>query len=143
MLLDFREQYKHHYFKGNAILKNKYFLIGIDNIISIYDIDSGKQLKRYILLFEGEDNLYKCDANIIKWNNNNDNEILINIKGNILLFELTNDIQLKIIGQSFFKNIIGLKKLSEKTNKFYDDGSVEYTYRQPFDFLSNRSKNNK
>ena len=115
-----REEY--HYFKGNAILKNKYFIIGIDNNILIFDILSGKQLKRYELLINGGDNAYICNANIIKWNNNEDNEFLINIKGNIVLFELTNDNNLKIISQSFFENINYFKKLNEKNNGFYDDG---------------------
>ena len=115
-----REEY--HYFKGNAILKNKYFIIGIDNNILIFDILSGKQLKRYELLINGGDNAYICNANIIKWNNNENNEFLINIKGNIVLFELTKDIDLKIINQSYFQNINCLKKLNEKSNVFYNDG---------------------
>ena len=115
-----REEY--HYFKGNAILKNKYFIIGIDNNILIFDILSGKQVKRYELLINGGDNAYICNANIIKWNNNEDNEFLINIKGNIVLFELTNNNNLKIISQSFFESINYFKKLNEKNNGFYDDG---------------------
>ena len=112
----------YHFFKGNAILKNKYFIVGIDNNILIFDIFSGKQLKRYELLINGGDNAYICNANIIKWNNNEDNEFLINIKGNIVLFELTKDIDLKIINQSYFQNINCLKKLNEKSNVFYNDG---------------------
>ena len=112
----------YHFFKGNAVLKNKYFIVGIDNNILIFDILSGKQLKRYELLINGGDNAYICHANIIKWSNNEDNEFLINIRGNIVLFELTNDIELKIISQSFFENINCLKTLNEKNNGFYDDG---------------------
>ena len=79
-------------------------------------------MKRYELLINGGDNAYICNANIIKWNNNEDNEFLINIKGNIVLFELTNDNNLKIISQLFFENINYFKKLNEKNNGFYDDG---------------------
>ena len=111
-----------HYFQGNAVLKNKYFIVGIDNTILIFDILSGKQIKRYGLLINVEDNSYYCKANIIQWNNNEDNEFLINIKGNIVLFELTKDIDLKIINQSYFQNINCLKKLNEKSNVFYNDG---------------------
>ena len=116
----------YHYFKGNAILKNKYFLVGIDNNILIYDIYSGLLLKRYEVLIEGEDNLYECDANIKKWNNNNDNELIMNLGGNIIMFELNNDNQLKIINQSYFKDLNSLNKLNEKKNIFYeanDDGN--------------------
>jgi len=118
----------HHYFKGYTILKNKFLIIGIDNNILIFDILSGKQLKRYILLLEGENNWFISTANIKKWNNNNDNEFLINCFGNIILFELTNNNELKIISQSYFKDIISLKRLDEKNNKFYDDGSNENSY---------------
>ena len=127
-LLKYSEYGKHHFFKGNAILKNEYFLISIDNNILIFDIYSGKHIKRYVLLLEGEDNLYKRDANLIKWNNNNDNEFLINIEGSIFLFELTNDIQLKIISQFNSKDIISLKNFGKITNKFYDDGSDDENY---------------
>ena len=112
----------YHYFKRNAILKNKYFIVGIDNNILIFDILSGKQIKKYELFICGENNSYMCNANITKWNNNEDNEFFINIKGNIFLFELTNDNDLKIINQSYFENISCLKKLNEKNNGFYDDG---------------------
>ena len=115
----------HHYFKGSAILKNKYFIIEIDNNILIYDIFSGNELKRYRLLISGENNLYICNANIKKWKNDEDNEFLINIKGNIVLFKLTNDNDLKIINQSYYENINYLKILNEKNNEFYDDGKTE------------------
>ena len=132
-LLDCYEHGRFHYFGGSAILKHKYFLIAIDGNILVFDIDSGKLLKRYIL---------SRFRNIIKWNNNDDNEFLMDWKGNILLFELTNDLQLKIIGQSFFKDIINLKKLSENTNKFYDDGRIESRLRNPYDCSRNKRKNN-
>ena len=112
----------YHYFKGNIILKHKYLVVGIDNNILIFDILSGKILKRYELLINGEDNSYICNANIVKWNNKENNEFFINIKGNIVLFELTNDNDLKIIIQSFFQNMNCLKKLNENYNGFYDDG---------------------
>ena len=122
-----REEY--HYFKGTAILKNKYLIVGIDNNILIFDILSGKILKRYELLINGEDNSYICDANIIKWNNKENNEFFINIKGNIVLFELTNDNDLKIISQSFFEN---LKKLNENDNEFNDENNDP---DDPFDLI--------
>ena len=116
---------EYHYFKGNAILKNKYFIIGIDNYILIFDIFSGMELKRYQLFINGGYILFICNSNIKKWNNNEDNKFLINIKGNIILFELTNDNDLKIISQSYFENINCLKILNEKNNGFYDDGKDE------------------
>ena len=127
----------HHYFKGNAILKNKYFVIGIDNYILIFDIFSGMELKRYQLFIYGEYILYICNPNIKKWNNDEDNEFLINIKGNIVLFELTTDIDLKIINQSYYLNINYLKILNEKNNGFYDEVKKENS--QEYDFYSDDS----
>ena len=129
---------EYHYFQGNVILKKKYLIVGIDNNILIIDILSGKLLKRYELFINGEDNSYICSANIIKWNNNEDNEFLINKGGNIVLFELTNDNDLKIINQSFFENIKSIKKLNEKNNIFYDDGTEKkdpYNGRKKFSFF--------
>ena len=119
-LIEYSSMGLYHYFKGNAILKNKYFLVGIDNNILIYDIYSGLLLIRYEVLIEGEDNLYECNANIKKWNNNTNNEFIMNLGGNIIMFELSNDNQLKIINQSYFKDINSLNKLNEKKNTFYE-----------------------
>ena len=134
----------HHYFRGNVILKNKYFIIGIDNNILIFDIFSGMQLKRYRLFINGEDNLYICNAIIKKWNNKEDNEFLLTIKGNIVLFELTSDNDLKIISQSYNENINYLKKLNENNNSFYDDGKKEdYNYSRRYYFYSKDDNDNK
>ena len=123
----------HHYFKGNIILKsNKFFITGIDNNILIFDIFTGKQLKRYEVLAEGDDNLFVCGCNIKKWNNNKDNEFIININGNIILFELTNESELKIISKAYFKDITSLKYLNEKNNQFYDDNTKEHSDDSPY-----------
>ena len=120
-LLEYWVEGSHHYFRGNAILKNKYFIISIDNNILIFDISSGKQLKRYEILVYGEDNLYVCKANINEWNNNKDNEFILNLGGNIIMFELMNEYELKITSQMYFKDINYLKQLNEKSNRSYDD----------------------
>ena len=120
---------EYHYFKGTAILKNKYLIVGIDNNILIFDVLSGRLLKRYELFINGKDNLYNCNGKIEKHNNNENNEFLINIKGNIVLFELTNDNNLKIINQSFFEN---LKKLNENDNEFNDENNDP---DDPFDLI--------
>ena len=127
-LLDYSSYGSYHYFRGNIILEKKYLIIAIDNNILIFDISSGKQLKRYEILIYREDNLYKCEAIIYKWNNNKDNEFILNIGGNIIMFELVNEDELKIINQIYSKDIKYLKKLNEKSNKFYDDGTTEYYY---------------
>ena len=125
-LFNYSTRGSHHYFRGNAILEKKYLIVAVDYNILIFDISSGKQLKRYEILLYGEDNLYKCGANIHKWNDNKDNKFIFNLDGNIIMFELMNKYELKIINQIYFKDVKNIKKLNEKVNKFYDDGTKEY-----------------
>ena len=116
---------QYHFFRGEIIIKNKYLLVGIDNRILLFDIYSGKLLKKYEILTEGIDNLYKRSANIQKWNNQSDNEFFINISGNIFLFRLTGENDIIIIATSYFKEVKNLIKLDENNNIFYNDGSDE------------------
>ena len=116
---------QYHFFRGEVIIKNKYLLVWIDNRILLFDIYSGKLLKKYEILTEGIDNLYKRSANIQKWNNQSDNEFFINISGNIFLFRLTDENDIIIIANSYFKEVKNLIKLDENNNIFYDDGNDE------------------
>ena len=101
----------------------------IDNNINIFDLFNGKQLKRYEILIDGENNIYKARMHIKKWNNNEDNEFLLFKNGNIVLFELkeeqNKEIKLKIISQSYFPDIKNIEKLSEENNKFYEKLDLE------------------
>ena len=130
-----------HYFKGNTILKNKFFITGIDKNILIFDILTGKLLKKYKVLGTS----FKSGCNIKKWNNNEDNEFIINSNGKIILFELTNDKELKIINQVYFQDIKSLKHLNEKNNQFYDDNSKEDSFCnsniRSFDYNYKRNDN--
>ena len=49
----------------------------------------------------------------------------MNLGGNIIMFGLMSNYELKIINQIYFKDIKNLKILNEKTNKFYDDDYEE------------------
>ena len=104
-LFNYSTRGSHHYFRGNAILEKKYLIVAIDYNILIFDISSGKQLRIYEILLYGEGNLYKCRANINKWNNNKDNEFILNLGGNVIMFELMNGDELKITNQIYFKDI--------------------------------------
>ena len=106
--------------KSYVVLQNKYFLVSIDNKVLIFDLKSNVQLRSYELLIDGRDNLYFGGINLKKWIYQDDNEFFICIYGNIILFKLTNDLELKIINQSYFPNIRNLKTPSEKNKKFYD-----------------------
>ena len=122
MIFEF-ESKKKFYCENFIMLKNKYFLISIGNDILIFDIISEQLLKKYVILIEGEDNLYKYTLDIKKWNNKDDNEFFIFKKGNIFLFELTEtekNIDLEIINQSYFPDIHEIEKLTAKNNIFYN-----------------------
>ena len=101
----------------------------IDNYIDIFDLFNGNNLKTYEILIDGEDNLFKAEMKIKKWNNNEDNEFFLFENGNIVLFELkeeqTKEIKLKIINQSYYPDIKNIEKLSEKNNKFYDKSNLD------------------
>ena len=112
-----------------VLLKKKFFFVMIGNVMLIFDVIIGKLLKKYEILIDQKDKLLtNFGINIKKWNNCNDNEFILLMEGNIILFELredeSKDIQLKIITQSYSQNIqsydvYNIKKLSEKSNKFY------------------------
>ena len=123
--LEYSTSCSHHYFNGNVILKNQYFIVLIDNNILLFDISSGIQLKRYVINLYG-DYIYNYVLNIMKWNNNKDNEFILTLNGNIILFELMDEFKLKIISQIYSKNVKYLKKLNENSNKFYDDSEISY-----------------
>ena len=114
-----------HKFSSNyVVLKNKYFLIMIDNNILIFDILKGTKLKEYTILEEGDKNLYINNIiKIQKWNSINDNEFIMIEYGNIFLFELNENslegINLKIISYSYFPGIDDLTKMNEEENRFY------------------------
>ena len=110
---------------GYAIIKNKYFIITLHNNILLFDLINGKLLKRYELLIDAQEILNDFTINIQKWNNVEDNEFILQIKGNIILFELNEDkteIKLKLISYSYFpdfNNCEPIRRLTEKSNRFY------------------------
>ena len=126
---------------GAVVLKNKYFLVSSFNKFLIFDSFSGKTLKTYEILINIDDNnLYKCGINIKKWSDIDNNKFLICLKGNIFLFELNNDIELKIINQSYFPGVNNIKILDEKNNRFYTDGRTEdYSVGPYFKGYKNKS----
>lgn len=114
----------HKFSSDYVVLKNKYFLIMIDNNILIFDILKGIKLKEYTILMEGDKNLYINNIiKIQKWNSINDNEFIMIEYGNIFLFELNEnsqkEINLKIISYSYFPDIDDLTKMNEEENRFY------------------------
>ena len=146
-IIKLEKRHKRFHLSNYIIIKKKYFMVLIDNSIFIIDLFNGNLLKKYEILinliFNGNDSLfiYKL-INIQKWNNPEDNEFIIFIEKNIILFELNEDengvINLKILNYSYFPNIDNgtFEKMSEKTNKFYSQ-------EHPRPYFYNKSKNNK
>ena len=79
----------------------------INNKIIIYDLNCGKELKKYEILisgiFDGKDSLFFTDfINIKKWDNLEENEFILILNKNVIIFEFNED----------EKNIIDLKILN-------------------------------
>ena len=109
---------KKHRFSDFIIIKNKYFIIMVDNNILLIDLNNGKILKRFEIL--GLYSRYYYYIGIYKWNNDNDNQFFIFQEGNLILFELNEEsLELKIISQLYYPNIGNIQKITEKNNKFY------------------------
>ena len=143
------ERYNKYFHLSNyIIIKKKYFIVLIDNSIFIIDLLNGNLLKKYEILINlilnGNDSLFIYNfINIQKWNNPEDNEFIIFIEKNIILFELNEDengvINLKILNYSYFPNIDNgtFEKISEKTNKFYSQ-----EHPRPYFSYKNKNKGN-
>ena len=115
-------------------LKNKYFAIKINEYIFLFDTTNGNLLKRFEIKFN-EISFEKIS--IKKWNNDEDNEFLLFIDNNIILFQLDEDnFNLKIKGYTSIEPDLEDKnkyyrpnyiKINEKENKFYlvEDNSIK------------------
>ena len=114
-----------HEFSNFIILKEKYFIILVDNHLLLFNLSYNSLIKRYTFLKYGEKNLYiNKFYNIRKWNSVNDNEFLLIEEDNITLFELNESnlkekiiINLKIIGYYYLSNASYL--LTDEDNRFY------------------------
>ena len=109
------------------ILKNKYLLIQSAYNLYIFNLSNLKQLAKYSILVYGETKIHSVGKmSIQKWKCMNDNEFILNIKGNITLFRLEKEnekiINLNIIAFSYFPKLGTLYRINEE-NKFlvYDD----------------------
>ena len=138
-IMSFRLEEK-NYLSNYVLLKKKYFIFMINNNIFIIDPNNGTILKRIILLIDGISdknimNLFQNNFYVQKWNNTEDNEFVLLLQGNAVLFELNDEdkenVKLKILNYSYFpaiKSINNINKLKEGNNKFYsmenDNNSV-------------------
>ena len=105
--------FDYHCISDFVVLKKKYFLIMIDNILLIFDLSTGKQLIRYLIIDKEKTKSHKLSYEIRKWN---ENQFFINKDGNITLFNLDDStkIELKIIAYSFFPNLRNIIKIDDE-----------------------------
>ena len=115
---------------NNIILKNKYLIFMMDNNIVIFDLIELKIIKKYKTIIIAEDHiiLFK-KMELKKWSSKDDNEFILIIFENIILFELKeekDEIKIKIINQKYFyidenneEFIKKYEKLTKDENKFY------------------------
>ena len=115
--------YGSHDFSDGIFIKDKYFIIMVDSNILIFNVEDGKQLKRYETNISSD---YYSHINIKKWNNVGDNQFFIFKNGYIILFELNDDeaenVKLKIkyvLNFPYIKNIERIDNIGENINKFY------------------------
>ena len=111
-----------HNFSDTIIVKNKYFIIMVDNNILIFDLENGKQLIRYETNFSSSSFSFSL-KNLKKWNTVEGDQFFVCESGNIILFELNDDekenVKLEIKTVSYFPNIEKIKSIEENNNKFY------------------------
>ena len=126
------------YFSDFVLLKNKYFIIMVKNSILIFNIESGKEIKRFEI--EVKDNRF-LDIDIKKWDSQRNDEFILIIQNNVILFKLNEEnsstISLNILNYGYFpelcvkyikyKNenycnkiiIKHIKKINSQKNRFF------------------------
>jgi hypothetical protein len=107
-------------FSNGIILKNKYFIFMVDNNLLVLSLLKFEIIKNFSLIFYYEnDFLIYQKFQIEKWDEINDNEFILNVNGNITLFELIEDnleIGLKILAYYYFPNIDYIQKVDDNNN---------------------------
>ena len=118
------------YFSDFVVLKNKFFIIMVKNNILIFNMETGKEIKR----FKIEISEY-IKTDIKKWEIPENNEFILIIHNNVILFKLSEEnsskISLNIISYGYFPNLCikyynnnkeivkNLKKINGKKNRLF------------------------
>ena len=128
------EDYTPAFFSDFTILKNKFFIIMIYNNILVFNIETGKKIKNFEIIFE---NTYRIlDMDIKKWDCKENDEFILIVENNVILFKLIEEnsskINLNILNYSYFPELAvktdedkrkyitkGIKKINSKKNRFY------------------------
>ena len=113
--------------KENIILKNKYLIFMMDVTINILDLSQQKIIKKYKIFINDENQTIIYRKMILrKWSCKDDNEFILIICGNVILFELKeekDDIKIVLINKAYFplgqNDKIIVRKINEEDNIFY------------------------
>ena len=117
------------YFSDFAILKNKFFIIGISHNILVFSMETGKIVKIFHIL--AENRYYNID--IKNWDSTENDEFILFVNNNVILFKLneenSSNISLNILNYAYFPNLViiddekyiikNLKKINRQKNRFY------------------------
>ena len=117
------------YFSDFVTLKNKFFIIMVKKTIFIFNMENGKKIKKFEIIVD-----YNFKMDIKKWDCRENDEFILIVGNNVILFKLNEEnsskISLNILNYAYFPelcikynedNIIikGLKKIHTQKNRFY------------------------
>jgi hypothetical protein len=112
-------------------IKNKYFLIMLKKNILIFNMENGKEIKRFEINVDGY-RYFRTD--IKKWDCQENDEFIMTVNNNVILFKLneenSSEISLNILKYGYFPELCfenienrrifkKLKKIKGKKNRFY------------------------
>ena len=116
------------YFSDFVTLKNKFFIIMIYNNILIFNLETGKKIKRFEIFVDNRG----LEMDIKKWDCKENDEFILIVNNNVILFKLNESstkISLNILNYSYFPVFAinenegfifkDLKKISNQKNRFY------------------------
>ena len=116
------------YFSDFVVLKNKFFIIMVDKDIFFFNLETGKKIKRFQIVVDNS-----CLMDIKKWDCTENDEFILIVNNNIILFKLieenTSKINLNISNYAYFPELDikdneefilkGFKKINSQKNRFY------------------------
>ena len=118
------------YFSDFVSLKNKYFIIMLKKSILIFDMEIGKEIKRFEVNVDGS---RYFETDIKKWDCPENDEFIMIVNNNVILFKLIEEnssISLNILNYGYFPELCfketkdrtilkNLKKINGEKNRFY------------------------
>ena len=109
------------YFSDFATLINKYFIIMIYNDILVFNMETGKKIKNFKIIVENRDRKYNMD--IKKWDCKENDEFILIVNNNVILFKLIEEnsskINLNILNYAYFPEL-GVKNDEDKRKLFFN-----------------------